>query len=69
MMKDIIKYSVLLPTYNKLNYLKFTIESVLRNDYENFELIISNDFSTDGTEEYLSTINDKRVKLLSHLLS
>ncbi len=64
MKEDIIKYSVLLPTYNKLNYLKFTIESVLRNDYENFELIISNDFSTDGTEEYLSTINDKRVKII-----
>ena len=61
-MKDIIKYSVLLPITH--NYLKFTIESVLRNDYENFELIISNDFSTDGTEEYLSTINDKRVKII-----
>ena len=58
--EDIIKYSVLLPTYNKLNYLKYTIESVLKNDYKNFELIISNDFSTDGTEEYLSTINDKK---------
>ncbi len=62
--EDITKYSVLLPTYNKVNYLKYTIESVLKNDYKNFELIISNDFSTDGTEEYLSTINDKRVKII-----
>ena len=46
-----LKYSVLLPTYNKLNY-------------QNFELIISDDFSTDGTEEYLLTLNDKRVKII-----
>ena len=62
--KKFIKYSVLVPTYNKLEYLKYTIESVLTSNYQNFELIISNDFSTDGTEEYLSTINDNRVKII-----
>ena len=62
--EQIVKYSVLLPTYNKLEYLKYTIKSVLDSNYQNFELVISNDFSTDGTEEYLSTLNDKRVKII-----
>ncbi len=62
--KKIIKYSVLIPTYNKCEYLKYTVKSVLNSNYQNFELIISNDFSTDDTEEYLSTINDERVKII-----
>ncbi len=62
--EQIVKYSILLPTYNKLEYLKYTIKSVLDSNYQNFELVISNDFSTDGTEEYLSTLNDKRLKII-----
>ncbi|WP_415284862.1 glycosyltransferase family 2 protein [Candidatus Pelagibacter sp. Uisw_130] len=59
-----IKYSILLPTYNKAKYLAFTIESVLSSKYENFELIISDDYSTDDTNKLLSQINDKRVNII-----
>jgi glycosyltransferase involved in cell wall biosynthesis len=59
-----LKYSILVPTWNKLEYLKYTINSLLDQNYENFELIISDDFSTDGTADYLSHLNDKRVKLV-----
>ena len=58
------KYSILIPTYNKAEYLQYSIKSVLNSNYQNFELIISDDFSTDKTEEYLLTLNDKRVKII-----
>jgi glycosyltransferase involved in cell wall biosynthesis len=59
-----LKYSILVPTWNKLEYLKHTISSLLDQNYENFELIVSDDFSTDGTSDYLSRLKDKRVKLI-----
>ena len=59
-----IKYSILLPTYNKAKYLTFTIESVLSSKYKNFELIISDDYSTDYTSKLLSQINDERVNII-----
>lgn len=59
-----IKYSLLLPTYNKVRYLEQTINSILVTDYKNFELIISNDYSNDGTQELLTKIKDERVKIL-----
>ena len=43
--------SVLIPTYNRGDYLEEAIESVLEQDYENFKLIVSDNGSTDGTEE------------------
>ena len=45
------KVSIGLPVYNGDNYLAEAIESVLAQTHENFELIISDNASTDGTEE------------------
>ncbi len=56
--------SVGLPVYNGERYLKLAIESVLKQGYENFELIISDNASTDHSQEicfeYMRI--DKRVK-------
>ena len=59
-----IKYSLLLPTFNKAKYLEQTIKSILATNYKNFELIISDDYSNDGTQELLARVKDKRVKIL-----
>ena len=59
-----IKYSILMPTYNKAEYIKYSIKSILESKYQNFELIISNDYSTDGTAKILSKIKDPRVKII-----
>ncbi len=56
--------SVVLPTYNDMSHLSRMIESVLNQTYENFELIIVNDGSTDGTGEYLDTMNDERIRVI-----
>ena len=63
-MKTNIKYSILIPTFNKAEYLKYTIQSVLNSNYKDFEVIISDDFSTDSTNSLISNLNDERVRLI-----
>ena len=55
--------SVRIPTYNRAKILtERTIPSVLRQTYQNFELIIVGDYCTDNTEELVKKFKDKRIK-------
>ena len=54
--------SVVIPTYNRIHTLPASVDSVLKQTYENLELIIMDDGSTDGTEEYVKNIADERVR-------
>ena len=47
------KVSICIPTFNRRDYLKETIESVLAQTYKNYEIVIVDDGSTDGTEEMI----------------
>ena len=58
------KVSVIIPNYNYINYLNASITSVLSQDYPNVELIVVDDGSTDGSVEYLSSLQDKIVLLI-----
>ncbi|MCK4785708.1 MAG: glycosyltransferase, partial [Desulfobacteraceae bacterium] len=58
------RVSVVLPTYNHLRFLPKAVESVLRQTFSDFELIIVNDGSTDGTREYLDSLKDRRVRII-----
>jgi len=60
------KVSVIIPTYNRLPVLKEAVDSVLVQDFEDFELIVVDDGSTDGTPEEVKKYGG-RVKLLQHL--
>ena len=51
--------TVILPTYNRLPMLKRAIGSVLKQTYRNFEVIVVDDGSTDGTEGYLANFPKK----------
>jgi glycosyltransferase involved in cell wall biosynthesis len=59
-----IKYSIVLPAYNGMPYLETAVSSVLSNTRNDFELIVSDDHSSDGSLEYLESIKDSRLKLL-----
>lgn len=51
--KSLPLVSVAIITYNQKEYLKECIESVLEQDYKNIEIVIADDFSTDGTQDML----------------
>ena len=56
--------SVILPAYNHRQFLPAAIESVLAQTFPDFELIVVNDGSTDGTREYLDTLKDPRIRVI-----
>jgi len=61
------KVSVIMPTYNNEKYLEDAINSVLKQNFEDFELIIINDGSTDGTKKILEKFtNNQRIKILNN---
>jgi glycosyltransferase involved in cell wall biosynthesis len=64
-MKRNIKFSIIIPTYNRVEFILLAVRSVLNQTYQNFELIIIDDGSTDRTTDVLSTIADPRVKFKS----
>jgi glycosyltransferase involved in cell wall biosynthesis len=58
------KVSVIIPTYNRLAFLKEAVDSVLQQNFEDFELIVVDDGSTDGTAEAIRQYGG-RVKFIS----
>ena len=60
--------SVIIPTYNRAHLIGRAIKSVLNQTYQDFELIIINDGSTDNTEEIIKDFQkkDERIKYICH---
>lgn len=60
------KVSVMIITYNQQDFIAKTIDSVLSQDYENLEIVIADDASTDGTIKILKTYEEKfsNIKLV-----
>ena len=57
--------SVIMPTYNRADYLKKSIQSVLDQTINDFEIIIINNYSTDNTLDIISAFNDERIKVIN----
>lgn len=51
------KVSICIPTYNRKEYIKETIDSILSQTYKDFEIVIVDDGSTDGTEDVLKELD------------
>ncbi|UKT62236.1 glycosyltransferase family 2 protein [Pedobacter mucosus] len=62
-MKKTPALSILTPVWNGLPYLKECVDSVLKQNFQNWELIISDNGSTDGTLAYLDGLQDPRIKI------
>src|ERR1700750_513142 len=62
-MNDDPKVTIMIPAYNQANFLPMAIESALAQYYENVEIVVSDDCSTDNTGDLIKKyINDKRVR-------
>lgn len=57
--------SVVIPLYNKEQDIKETVLSVLNQSYENFEIIVINDSSTDNSLQVIQSINDDRIRVFT----
>ena len=57
-----IDISIIVPVYNGEKYISRTIESLLNQDFDNYEIVIVNDGSTDNTLSEIKNIINKRIK-------
>lgn len=55
-------FSIVIPTYNRANYLKVAIALTLQQTFRDFEIIISNNCSTDETHKVIKSFKDKRIR-------
>lgn len=57
------KYSIILPVKNGGEYLQECVNSILTQTLQNFDLLILENKSTDGSNEWLTSLNDDRIKI------
>ena len=57
------KVSIIFTSYNHKHFLKQAIDSLLSQTFKDFELIIVDDCSTDGSQDILKSFNDPRIRL------
>ena len=58
------KVSVIIPTYNRAEFLRSSIESALKQTFTDLEIIVSDDKSTDHTREVVRSFKDRRIKYI-----
>lgn len=58
--------SVIIPTYNRAHLIGASIQSVLNQTYQDFELIVVDDGSTDNTEAVVKSFKDPRIHYIRH---
>ena len=57
-----MKFSILLPTRNRVRYLEFAMQTVIRQDYEDWEIIVSDNASEEDVAGLCRSLGDARVK-------
>jgi len=55
-------FTIAIPVFNRFDFFKEAVDSVLNQTFSDFELIIVDDYSADGTWEYIKTIDDPRIR-------
>lgn len=62
-------FSVFIPAYNRAYSLRRSIDSVLSQTYANFELLLVDDCSTDGTQDLIASYSDPRIRVFTHKIN
>lgn len=56
--------SIVMSTYNQVQYIDEAVQGIIQQTYPEFEFIIVNNGSTDGTKEYLDKLTDPRIRVI-----
>ncbi len=64
-MKKSILFSVIIPTYNREEKLKKAIESVVSQNYKNWEILVIDNFSNDNTKRLVQSYNNHKIKFFT----
>lgn len=59
-------FSIIIPLYNRVNLIPRAINSCFNQDFDDFEIIVVDDGSTDGSCEAVENINRPRIRLIRH---
>jgi len=61
-----LKVSIIIPIYNAVNYIEFTLKSIMNQSFTNYEVIIVDDCSTDGSLDVIYRFSDcdSRIKVI-----
>jgi glycosyltransferase involved in cell wall biosynthesis len=57
------RVSVVIPSYNHARFVRAAIESILTQTYQDFEIVVTDDGSADGTADVVAAIGDPRIRL------
>ncbi len=57
--------SVIMPAYNAEKFIFDAVQSVINQTYQNWELLLTNDGSTDNTKDILTKFSDQRIKIIN----
>lgn len=60
-----IPVSIIIPVYNKEQTLRETLESILQQDQDEYEIIVVDDGSTDGSKKVIDSFTDRRIRSFS----
>ena len=61
-----VHVSVIIPTHNRADFLRSAITSVLKQTFQDFELIVVDDFSGDHTSEVVRSFIDRNIRYIQH---
>lgn len=62
-----MKFTVVIPLYNKEKHISRAVKSIINQTYQDFEIIIIDDGSTDNSLEELMKINDSRIRIIKQM--
>jgi len=60
--RDNMKFTILLPTRNRLDLLKYAVESIRMQNYRNWEIVISDNASEEDIKGYITSLADQRIR-------
>jgi glycosyltransferase involved in cell wall biosynthesis len=61
--------TVVMPAYNVESFISESIQSILRQTYKNFKLVVIDDASTDRTLEIVQSFSDSRIQIVAHKIN